>query len=42
MYNLKYDTNESIYKNRNRLADIANRFVVAKRQEGWGRDRVKV
>ena len=33
MWNLKYDTNEPIYENRNRIMDIGNRQVVAK---GWG------
>ena len=33
MWNLKYDTNELIYKT-NRLTDIENRLVVAK-GEGW-------
>ena len=36
MWNLKYGTNEPMYKT-NRLIDIENRFVVAK---GWGRERV--
>ena len=35
MCNLKYDTNECIYKNRNRLTDIDNRFVVAKGERGF-------
>ena len=37
MWNLKYDTNELIYKT-NRLTDIENRLVAAKRGrvvEGW-------
>ena len=39
MWNLKYDTNETIWK-RNRLRDTANRLVVAKgdgQGEGWTR-----
>ena len=35
MWNLKYDTNEHIYKT-NRLTDIENRLVVAKGEEGEG------
>jgi len=34
VWNQKYDSNEPIYKNRNRLTDIENRLVVAKRGEG--------
>ena len=34
MCNLKYNTDEHIYKNRNRLTDIENKLVVAK--ERWG------
>ena len=30
MWNLKHDTNEPIYKNRNRLMDIQNRLAIAK------------
>ena len=30
MWNLKYNTNEHIYENRNRLTDMENRLVVAK------------
>ena len=33
MWNLKYDTNEPIYENRNRIMDIGNRQVVAKAGE---------
>ena len=41
MWNLKHDTNEHIYNNRNKLIDIENRLVVAKgvgvvRREGLG------
>ena len=36
MWNLKYDTNELIYKNRNRLTDIENRLAVAKAGGGAG------
>ena len=35
MWNLKYDTNEPIYENRNGIMDIENRLVVAK-GEGVG------
>ena len=35
MWNLKYDTSESIYKTENRLTDIENRLVVAK-EDGEG------
>ena len=38
MWNLKYGTNEPVYKNRRRLTDIENRLVVAKGEEvgkGW-------
>ena len=41
MWNLKYDTNELIYKTKNRLTDIENRLVVAK-GEGRGRDGLGV
>ena len=34
MCNLKYNTDEHIYKTRNRLTDIENKLVVAK--ERWG------
>ena len=36
MWNLKYDINELIEK----LTDIENRLVIAKRGGGWGRDGV--
>ena len=32
MWSLKYGINEPIYKKRNRLADIENRLVFAKRK----------
>ena len=35
MWNLKYDTNDLIY--RNRLTDIENRVTVAKGEAGLGR-----
>ena len=40
MGNLKYDTNESIYKNRNRITDIENRLEGGRGEgeEGWGRE----
>ena len=41
MWNLKYDTNELIYENRNRLTDIENRLVVAK-GKGAERDELAV
>ena len=34
--NLKFDTNEHIYKVEIELTDIENRLVVAKREEGSG------
>ena len=37
MWNLKYDTNQHIYKT-NRLTDTENRCVVAKGEGGWGRE----
>ena len=42
MGNLKYDTNEPILQNRNRLTDRENTLVVAKRGEGWRRDGLGV
>ena len=39
MWNLKYDTNELIYKTE-RLADIENKFMVTKGERGWGRDKL--
>ena len=36
MGNLKYDTNEPILQNRNRLTDRENTLVVAKGEEGGG------
>ena len=42
MWNLKYDTNELMYKNRNRLTDIEKRLVVAKGEKGLGRDGLGV
>ena len=34
MWNLKYGTNEPIYKIRNRLTGIESRFVIAKKGDG--------
>ena len=42
MWNLKYDTNELIWQNRNRLTDIENKIKVTKMEEGWGRDKLEV
>ena len=33
MWNLKYNTNESIYENKNRIRDVGKRLVVPKRKE---------
>ena len=41
IWNLKYNRNELIYKT-NRPICIENRFVVAKGEEGWGRDELGV
>ena len=35
MWNLKYDTNELIYKT-NRFTDIENKLMVTKREKWWG------
>ena len=37
--NLKYDTNELIYKT-NRLTDIENRSMVTKGERGYGKDKL--
>ena len=39
MWNLKYDTNEVIYKNRNRLIDTENKLTVTKGVRGWRTDK---
>ena len=36
MWNLKYDTNELIYKTKNRLADIENKLTVTKGEKRGG------
>ena len=36
MWNLKYDTNELIYKTENRLTDIENKLMVTKGGRGGG------
>ena len=36
MWNLKHNTNESIYKTEADSTDIENRLMVAQRGEGWG------
>ena len=41
MWNLKYDTNEFIYETETD-SDTDNRLLVAKGEEGWGRDGVGV
>ena len=33
MWNLKYNTNESIYENKNRIRDVGKRLVVPKGKE---------
>ena len=38
MWNLKYGTNEPIYKTETNSKDIENRLVVAKREMGMERD----
>ena len=40
-WNLKYDTNEHIYKTEARLTDIENTFVIAK-GAGGGREGLEV
>ena len=42
IWNLNHDTSEIIYKNRNRLPDIENKFVVTKVERGWGVDKLRV
>ena len=42
MWNLKYDTNELIYKTKNRLADIENKLTVTKGENRGGRDKLGV
>ena len=39
MWNLKYDTNELLYETD---SQTENRLVVAKVEEGWGRDGLGV
>ena len=39
MWNVKYDTNEHIYETE---TDSQNTLVVAKGEEGWGRDGLGV
>ena len=41
MWNLKYDTNEFIYKTE-RLTDTENKLMVTKGERGWGRDKLGV
>ena len=41
MGNLKYGTNEAIYKT-NRLTDMENRLVVTKQEGVWGRGEMRV
>ena len=36
MGNLKYDTNELIYKTENRLTDMENKLMVTKGERQWG------
>ena len=42
IWNLKYDTNELIYKKETSSLDMDYRPVVAKRETGWGRDGLGV
>ena len=42
MWNLKYDTNELIYKTETNSIDMENRLTVAKMEKGWGRDGLGV
>ena len=42
IWNLNHDPNEIIYKNRNRLTDIENKFVVTKVEKGLGVDKLGV
>ena len=39
MWNLKYDTNELIYENKNRLTHIENKLMVTKGVAGVGVER---
>ena len=41
MWNLKYDTNECIYK-RKRHKDIENKLMVTKRERGLRRDKLGI
>ena len=41
MWNLKYDTNELIYETETD-SDIEDRRVVAKGEDGWGREGLGV
>ena len=38
MWNLKYDTNELIYKT-NRFTDIENKVMLTTAEKGWGWDK---
>ena len=42
MWNLKYDTNELIYKTENGLTDVENKFMVNREERGWERDKLGV
>ena len=41
MWNLKYVTNELIYKT-NRLTDTENKLLVRKEERDWGKDKLGV
>ena len=40
MWNLKYNTDELIYENGNRLTDIEKNFYGNQRERGWGRHKL--
>ena len=41
-WHLKYDTNELIYKNRNRPIDLENRLYSYQSNGGWGRKILEI
>ena len=42
MWNLKYDTNDLIYKTEKRLIDAENKLTFTKGERGYGRDKLGV
>ena len=42
MWNLKYDTNDLIYKTEKRLIDTENKLKVTKGERGYGGDKLGV